>query len=107
MIALLIISDELPLNYTYEEKNVLKKRQIEGPEFVCTSFDNCGDHNFVGVTLEDLTFTEEQRVMCNNDDTCLYDLAVTGEEEFATVTLEASEENTRVQDVISNYIITV
>ena len=96
-----MLSDELTLDYTHEESNVLKKRQIDGPEFVCTSFDNCGDHNFVGVAFENLTFTEEQRAMCNNDESCLYDLAVTGDEEFANTTLEASEENTRVQDIIS------
>ena len=105
MMSVLIInfmlSDERPLNYTYEENNILKKRQIDGPDFVCTSFDNCGDHNFVGVTLEDLTFTEEQRAMCNNDETCLFDLVVTGDEGFANTTLEASEESTRVQDIIS------
>ena len=95
--------DEMPLNYTHEENN-LKKRQISGPDFVCTSFDNCGDHNFVGVAFENLTFTEEQRVMCKNDRSCLYDLVVTGDEEYAATTLEASEENTRVQEIISKHL---
>ena len=78
-----------------------EKRQIDGPEFVCTSFENCGDHSFVGVTLEELNFTQEQIEMCEGDDSCLFDLAVTGDEEFAVTTLEASEENTRVQEIIS------
>ena len=85
-----------------DEKNASRnKRQIDGPDFVCTSFDNCGDHSFVGVTLEELSFTQEQRDMCNNDDACLFDLAVTGDEEFANTTLEASVENTKVQQLIS------
>ena len=96
-----MLSDEVTLNYSHEG---MKKRQIDGPEFICTSFDNCGDHNFVGVPFENLTFTEEQRAMCNNDKTCLYDLVVTGDEEFANTTREASEENTRVQDIISNML---
>ena len=83
---------------------MVKKRQIDGPNFECTSFDNCGDHNFVGVTFEDLTFTDEQRAMCNNDETCLFDLAVTGDEEIAVATLEASEENQMVQGIISMVI---
>ena len=94
----LVFSGEMPLEEDYVS---MRKRQIEGPDFVCTSFDNCGDHNFVGVTLEELNFTQEQRDMCNNDDSCLFDLAVTGDEEFANTTLEASEENTKVQELIS------
>lgn len=99
-----MLSDEI--NYMmYEDINVLEKRQIDGPDFACTSFDNCGDHNFVGVSFEDLDFTEEQIAMCNNDETCLFDLAVTGDEEFAATTLTDSEENTRLQEVISKEII--
>ena len=79
----------------------MEKRQIDGPEFVCTSFDNCGDHNFVGVTFEQLNFTQEEMEMCNFDESCLFDLAVTGDEEFANTTLEASEENAKVQELIS------
>ena len=93
-----MLSGEMTLNDT---SSILKKRQINGPDFECTSFDNCGDHSFVGVTVENLTFTDEQRVMCNNDETCLFDLAVTGNEEIAVATLEASEENQMVQGIIS------
>ena len=78
-----------------------KKRQIDGPQFECTSFDNCGNHSFVGVSFEDLTFTEEQMAMCNNDEICLFDLVVTGDEEFAAETLKSSEEDRRVQEIIS------
>ena len=82
-----------------------QRRQLSGPDFECTSFDNCGDHSFVGVAFEDLTFTDEQRAMCKNDEACLYDLVVTGDEDFAAATLEASEESTRIEGLISeNYI---
>ena len=56
----------------------------------------------MGVTFEDLTFTDEQRDMCNNDTACLYDLGVTGDEAFANTTLEASEEITQIQETLSN-----
>lgn len=78
-----------------------KKRQIEGPEFECTSFENCGDHSFEGLTLDDLVITDEQRAFCKNDESCLYDLAITGEDELAMATLEASENSTRLQKLIS------
>ena len=55
----------------------------------------------MGVTFEELTFTDEQRAMCNNDTACLYDLGVTGDETLANTTLEASEENTRIQGILS------
>jgi hypothetical protein len=55
----------------------------------------------VGVVFEDLTFNEDQLAMCNDDDSCLFDLAVTGDEEFAATTLERSVEDIRVQEIIS------
>ena len=78
-----------------------KKRQIDGPQFECTSFENCGNHSFEGVRFEDLNFTEEQMVMCNNNEACLYDLVVTGDEEFAAETLRSSEEFKSVREIIS------
>ena len=78
-----------------------KKRQLEAPPFECTSFDNCGNSSIAPVTLDELTFTEEQRVMCNNDDTCLFDLAVTEDMDVAAATLESSEEDARLQAIIS------
>ena len=52
-------------------------------------------------TFEELTFTDQQREFCNNDRTCLYDLAVTGVMEVAAVTRTASEESGKVQSLIS------
>ena len=53
------------------------------------------------ITLNELTFTDEQRAICNNDQTCLVDLAVTGDETFAATTLESSEEDAQLQMIIS------
>ena len=90
--------------FTYGDTFNRKRRQVDlddDLQFECTSFDDCGNHSFVGVTFEDLTFTEEQMDMCNNDETCLFDFAVTGDEEFATTTLESSEEDRTTQAAIS------
>ncbi len=55
-------------------------------------------------TFEELTFTVEQRAFCNNERTCLYDLAVTGVREVAATTLQTSEESDRVQSLIGKII---
>ena len=93
-------SDEMTLNYT---SNQVNKRQIEREDFECTSSDSCGEHSFVGVNFEDLTFTDEQRAICNDDKSCLFDFAVTGDKEIAITTLEAAEEIQRVQGIISKH----
>ena len=55
--------------------------------------------------FEELTFTDEQKEICNDDTSCLYDFAVTGSMEVAATTREASEESARVQSLISkNYV---
>lgn len=70
----------------------ISKRQIPGPNFECTSFDNCGDHSFVGVSPDSLNFTDAQIEFCNGEKTCLYDLAVTGDEELAGNTRMVAEQ---------------
>ena len=81
-----------------------KKRQIAGPEFECTSFDNCGDHSFEGLTFDMLNVTEEHNEFCNGDRTCIYDLILTGEEEFAATTLQAAEESDMIQALIGRLL---
>lgn len=76
-----------------------KKRQAE-PDF-CTSFNNCGNHSFEAVAIEDLTFTDEQKDFCQNDPTCLYDLEITGDEELAELSMETSDNTTRQKEVLS------
>lgn len=80
-----------------------KKRQVDDG---CISFDNCGNSSIPPTTLADVTVTDEQRDMCNNDDTCLFDLAVTGDEELAMSSLESSEESAQLQMIISKYVTT-
>lgn len=87
--------------FTYGTMFGRKKRQIEGPDFECTSFENCGNHSFVGVEFSDLDITDEQIDFCNNDTTCIFDLAVTGDEELADVSKESNENSTILQTIIS------
>ena len=98
--------------YGYIINNRKKRQQPDDSLFECTSFDNCGNSSIPPVTLEELTFTDEQRAICKNNDECLFDLAVTGDEDLATVTLEASEEDVRLQKILSerdwlNYSLTI
>lgn len=75
--------------------NGRKKRQTPDPDsqFECTSIDSCG--NF--------TFTEDEIAMCDNDLSCLIDLAVTGDERIAIATRESGEKIQRVQAIQSEY----
>lgn len=87
--------------FTYGGNLNRKKRQDSGSNFECTSFDNCGDHSIVGVDIESLNFTDEQRAFCKNNLPCLYDLEVTGDEVLANITRMASENAARMQLSIS------
>lgn len=69
----------------------------------CTSFDNCGDHSFVGVAFEDLNVTDEQRAFCDGDQSCIFDLAVTGDEEIAASSHNSSIDDAMLQQAISEY----
>ena len=62
---------------------------------------------YTPIFIEDLTFTDEQREVCNNDEQCLYDFAVTGERSVAMDTLDAAEELERVQALLGETFITV
>lgn len=84
-----------------------RKRQLPGPDFECTSFSNCGNHSFVGLSFDELNFTDSQREFCNNERSCLYDLAITGDEEIAHNSMSFSENITRVMEILRKYNIIV
>lgn len=94
-IYMIILPDNPQTSSFFCQRNIRrKKRQIDGPDFDVCQFldlDNCSNHSFEGLAFD----------QCDNDKTCLFDLAVTGDEEFANTTLRASEENSRVQAIIS------
>ena len=98
-------SDQITADETlFAYGSISRRKRQQQPDdslFECTSFENCGNSSIPPVALEELTFTDEQRAMCNNDDECLFDLAVTGDEDLATVTLEASEEDAALQIMLS------
>ena len=78
-----------------------RRRQLSGgPDFECTSFSNCGNQSFVGLSFEDLNITDSQREFCNNDTTCLYDLAITGDEEIAQTSMTFNENVTHVIEIL-------
>ena len=78
-----------------------RKRQLGGgPDFECTSFDNCGNRSFVGLSFDDLNITDSQREFCNNDTTCLYDLAITGDQEIARTSMIFAENITHEIEIL-------
>ena len=70
---------------------------------MCTSFETCGDPTFRAPTFEELNPTQEQIDICNNDPSCIYDLVITDDMGFAEMTLETSENNTKLQEIISKF----
>ena len=78
-----------------------KKRQIPGNVTNCTSSDEACES--YPPKFEDLTFTDAQRLFCNNIKTCLYDLVVTKSEEFANVTKNFDTEKTLTTEILSKF----
>ena len=78
-----------------------RKRQIPGNETNCTSSDEACESS--PPKFEDLTFTDAQRLFCNNIKTCLYDLVVTKSEEFANITKDFDTEKTLTTEILSKF----
>lgn len=74
-----------------------KKRQIPG----CTPLEGCGNTSFAIPQFEDLNFTDDQRQFCNNIRSCLFDLALTGNEELAGTTRNFDENITSTVEILS------
>lgn len=56
---------------------------------------------FVPIFLDQLTFTEEQELVCEGHVECLFDLAVTGDMEFANNTLMEDKFANTTKEVLS------
>ena len=56
---------------------------------------------FVPLFLDELNFTDAQLMVCGGDEQCLFDFAVTGEEEFAMETLTSNNLAEEIKDTIS------
>jgi hypothetical protein len=56
---------------------------------------------FVPVFLDELTLTDDQRNACENNVECLFDLAVTGDMDFANNTLMEGKEANATIEVLS------
>ncbi len=51
--------------------------------------------------LEDLEITEAQRMTCENNDECIYDLVITGDNTVALTTLNDQKEENETYSVLS------
>ena len=60
---------------------------------------------FVPLFLDELNFTDAQLMLCGGDEQCLFDFAVTGEEEFAMETLTSNNLAEETKDTIGKFTI--
>ena len=60
---------------------------------------------YVPIFFDELNFTDAQVMLCHGDQQCLFDFAVTGEEEFAMETLTSNNLAEETKDTISKFII--
>ena len=75
-----------------------RKRQTDG------SYEDFQNLNFVPVFLDELNFTNDQRVLCENNLQCLFDLAVTEDETFAVNTLEQEKIANATVEILSTLL---
>ena len=59
------------------------------------------DVDFVPIFFDDLNITEAQRLICEDNQQCLYDLAVTRDVKFAVNTLDHQKETNATKEVLS------
>lgn len=55
---------------------------------------------FVPLFLDELTFTDDQKMACEDHPECLFDLAITGDMEFANNTLNEDKFANATQEVL-------
>ena len=58
---------------------------------------------YVPVFFEELNFTDEQRMICDNNPQCLFDLAVTDDTEIALNTLEIERDVNTTRENFGEY----
>lgn len=71
------------------------------------SYADYQNSGFVPVFLDELTFTEEQRIACEDNRQCLFDLAVTGSMDFANNTLMEDKIANATKEVLSKCIVRI
>ena len=81
-----IIQDDEKFFYREGATGGVRKRQV--PDFIPIFYD-------------DLIFTDEQRAVCDNDEPCLFDLAVTNDMAFASNTLDQEKVANSTRAILS------
>ena len=73
---------------------------------ICTATDvGMHGHQSCYHSVENLTFTDAQREFCENEETCLYDLVVTGDESIAATTKESTQNIARLLAILGECIV--
>ena len=58
------------------------------------------NNTFIPVFFEELNFTAEQRMICEDNPPCLFDLVVTGELEIAMNSLQVEKEANATKEIL-------
>ena len=66
------------------------------------TYEDFQNLNFVPIFLDELTFTEDQKTACGDHVQCLFDLAVTGDMEFANNTLKEDRVANETKEILGN-----
>ena len=77
-----------------------RRRQTPGPPFHCTA-ESCTDPDFEPARFEDIIFSQEDKDFCGDEETCLYDLVMTGDKEWALESRQDRIEDTEERKLIS------
>ena len=59
------------------------------------------EEEFIPIFFNQLNFTDHQIMLCEGNNQCLFDFAVTGEEEFAMETLASNKKAQETRDILS------
>ena len=59
------------------------------------------DADFIPTFFDELNITEAERIVCEDNDQCLFDLAATGDMTFALTTLDHQKEANATKEVLS------
>lgn len=82
---------------TTEEESLFHYLSARGRRQTYEDYQNS---SFIPLFLDELTFTDEQRIACEGNDQCLFDLAVTGDMQFAENTLNHEKDANRTEEDI-------
>lgn len=92
--SFLILSGKI--NTTIDQKMLLEPDEIGQRKR-----RQAATNNKLPLTYNTFNYTTEQRALCGDDRACLFDFAVTGQEDLARITLETGKNFTKTVNILS------